>query len=336
MLFPGLEGEDKSPAPLAVHRGSCNPPRHPANQVLPRGKEAQVGPAEADLVAEGLSFANDNVRAVIRRGLEDPQRDGIDAGHEEGACPVDQIGQSIYRLQAAEEVWMLDQDAGNLLIEMLFEDVQAHGPVRGGNFHKLQIPASQVGSHHLPVDGMDGSRRQNFPPPCCPASHDSRFRKGRRPIVHGGVGHIHARQQTDHRLVFVNSLEHALADLRLVGRVGGEKLRAAQNVADGPGNQVIIGAGAAKAHILIEIGVATAKFEEVGPDFPLRHRLRQVQLPLEPGLGRHILKKLLHRFQSKGIQHPLPVLIGNRGKTHLLYTSLASFILRLALGTHRR
>ncbi len=65
-----------------------------------------------------------------------------------------------------------------------------------------------------------------------------------RAVVHGGVGDLHAGEVRDLGLELEQVLQRALRNLRLVGRVGGQELRALDQVIDGRRDVMAIGAGA--------------------------------------------------------------------------------------------
>ena len=64
-----------------------------------------------------------------------------------------------------------------------------------------------------------------------PPRHRHRFRRRRAFVEHRGVGQIEAGEVSDHRLKVEQRLEPTLADLGLVGRVGGVPRRVLQHVA---------------------------------------------------------------------------------------------------------
>ena len=63
--------------------------------------------------------------------------------------------------------------------------------------------------------------------------HHDRFRGRRGAVIHRGVRHIHAGQQRHLGLELEEILQRALRHLRLVRRVGGQKLAALDQVGKG-------------------------------------------------------------------------------------------------------
>ncbi len=114
---------------------------------------------------------------------------------------------------------------------------QAHDPVarhmrqRRGDVGVLRMQAA--GEHRLfaPRQAM---------------RHQHRLAAGGRAVVHRGVGDLHAGQRRDLGLKLEQDLQRALRDFRLIGRVAGQKFRALDQMIDGRGDVVAIGARAEK------------------------------------------------------------------------------------------
>ena len=88
--------------------------------------------------------------------------------------------------------------------------------------------------------------------------HHHGFRRAGRPVVHAGVGHVHAGELGDHGLELEDGLQRALRDLGLVGRVAGQELAALDQRIDDDRAVVAIGAGAQKAGVVDGILLAGA------------------------------------------------------------------------------
>ena len=63
-------------------------------------------------------------------------------------------------------------------------------------------------------------------------------------VVDGGVTHVHGRQAAHHRLELKDALQSALADLRLVGRVGGHEFGALEDGVHHGRHEVTVSPGA--------------------------------------------------------------------------------------------
>ena len=79
------------------------------------------------------------------------------------------------------------------------------------------------------------------------AGHQAGLGQRAGAVVHAGVGHVHAHQLAGHRLQLEHRLQRALADLRLVRRVGGVVLAAADDVRDRARDEVPVRAAAEEA-----------------------------------------------------------------------------------------
>jgi len=79
-----------------------------------------------------------------------------------------------------------------------------------------------------------------------PRCHHHRLGAGGRAVIEGGAGDGQAGEGGDLSLEFEQDLQRALGDLRLVGRVAGQELRALDDVVDAGRHVVAISAGAAK------------------------------------------------------------------------------------------
>ena len=108
---------------------------------------------------------------------------------------------------------------------------------------KLGIRGEAVGLHDLDDlrmgAGGDVSLRA-----LAVLAHGDRLGRGGRAVVVRGVGDVHAGQLADHRLEFKRALQNALADLRLIGSVAGDKLFAGGDGFDDRRDEVAVGARA--------------------------------------------------------------------------------------------
>ncbi len=126
---------------------------------------------------------------------------------------------------------------------------------------------------------MDGPRDED---PCAtgrPAGHQGRFGRGRGTVIVGSRNDVEVHELADERLVFIDALERALADLRLVRRVRGVPLAAQEQLVDGGRRPVAIDTGSQERG---EVGpVASREALEPGRQFEFRLRFRQGQ-PARP------------------------------------------------------
>src|SRR5207248_6303105 len=99
---------------LGVHRLAGDPARHPPNELGPRRQKSIVRTAVGLVVAGGLALADRQRAAVGAWSLEHPERDRIDMGDRQGARAVDRGSKLRCRLEAAEEVRLLEDHARRL------------------------------------------------------------------------------------------------------------------------------------------------------------------------------------------------------------------------------
>ena len=129
-----------------------------------------------------------------------------------------------------------------------FQRVEIEPAALVRNEHDLRIRAKRVGLH-----GLDGFRVE----PRCKqrdvavslAAHGGGFRTSGCAVVDGGVARIHAGELAEHGLVLEDRLQNALADLRLIGRIRGDKRFLCGNAAHHGGDMVPVGARSAKDRV---------------------------------------------------------------------------------------
>ncbi len=202
-------------------------------------------------------------------------------------------------LQMPEEVGVLDGQAGVLL-----------GQAAVGDGVHRQAAAAGVGAHHVGVRRVDAVQEGDAVAARDVAGHEAGLGQGAGAVVHAGVGHVHGHQLADHGLELEHRLQGALADLRLVGGVGGVELRAADDVADDAGDEVAVGAGAQEAcHAVAGDLVAGGQFGHLPHQLLLREGRGQVQ-PLDAQVGRDIGEEVVGAGGADDVQHGAAVLVG--------------------------
>ncbi len=91
---------------------------------------------------------------------------------------------------------------------------------------------------------MNRARGKNFLPAGYFRGEDGRLRHRRGPVVHGRIGDFRAGEMSNHRLVFINRLQDALADFRLIRGVGCVKFSPSDNVPHDWRDKMSVGARA--------------------------------------------------------------------------------------------
>src|SRR6185436_6589655 len=114
VLLARLEREDEAAPALEVARLADDPPRHAADELLPRGKEAVVRAAVRLVVPDRLPFADRHGAAVVARRLEQAERGEVDVRDGEGAGRGRGGGEVRGGLEAAERVRLLEDDGGGV------------------------------------------------------------------------------------------------------------------------------------------------------------------------------------------------------------------------------
>ncbi len=242
MLLSRLQGQHIRAAALVVHRFAGDAAGQGAHHLFLGGHKAQVRPAPAHGDAQRLAFPHGDVKAHLTRGFADAKGYGIDAHDGFSAGLVGQLCHLFRILKQAKEVGLLEVYAGGVSGQIL-KRAQIQHAVLLGKFLKGHIPAPAVG-----LDGVDDLRMRGGGDIDALAAaglgHHDRLCRRRGAVIDGGVAHVHAGQFADHGLVFEDGLQHALADFRLIGRIGGDKFLLGGDRRHNGGDVVVIAAGA--------------------------------------------------------------------------------------------
>ena len=280
VLLAGLQGQDIGAPAFDVGRLTDDPAGHAPHIVGTRGHEAVVGAAVGLVVPRRLPFA-DGERAAVRPGsLEHPERHGVDVRDRQGPGVVRGGGEVGRRLQAAEEIRLLEDDArgvtsgGGQLVRVGHAVAVRH-------LDHLEAEAGRVRLHdlaHLRVErlGDDDAR----------AAGDvlrdvTRVGGDGRAVVAGRVRDVHAGQLADRGLVLEDRLQHALAHLRLVRRVGGQELPARKDGVDDRRHVVVVDPCSEEGKLAARVDVLRRELLEVGDDLLLGESGLEVELAVE-------------------------------------------------------
>ena len=214
------------------------------------------------------------------------------------------LAQSLGILELAEEVGLLHIEGSNLGGEHFLQSLRIRLAVL--HRHHTQLVTGTVAVSAYGVDGVGMGRAgdKGHPAPAVTA-HGGSLGGGGSSVIHGGVGHIHARQLADHGLVLKDRLQKALAHFRLIGRIRREELLLGGNILDDGGDVVVVGACAAKHRgihpVLLRHGGHGAA------DIQLAHPVGDLQRLMQEHLLRHIPKKLPCAGNAHGTEHFLPL-----------------------------
>ena len=150
-------------------------------------------------------------------------------------------------------------------------------------------------------------------------------RHGRWPLVGRRVRHRQARELGDRRLVLEHHLQPALGDLRLVGRVRRQELRALHEHVDQRRDVVVVHPSAEEAQLLFGRAVPRGQLAQVLEDVLLGAARRQLELPAEAhGRGDLAVEDLLQRGHPDRGQHRLEILRCDGGVAAQVALSLAT------------
>ena len=138
---------------------------------------------------------------------------------------MDNTAQGVSVLYIAVIVGLLYIEAGGLRVclQHLFQCCRIRYPVFFRNHDNLCIAAKAVCFHNLD-DARVCSRRDISCGFLSLLTHGNGFRRSRGTVVYGCVGDVHSCEFTEHGLILKYGLEDALADFRLIGRIGSNKL----------------------------------------------------------------------------------------------------------------
>ena len=310
VLLARLQREHEAAPALEVDGLADEAAGDAAHQLGGDGHVAEAGAAEVHRVAERLGLADDDVGAEPAGRLEQAERDRVGDHDEERAGRVRQLGDGGQVLERAEEVGLLDDDRRRVLADGGGEGVQVGGRARQqtDGLRARPVPGRLRGEH-LPVLGVHAGREDDLAAARLHAGEERGLGQRRAAVVHGGVADVHAGELADGRLELEDGLQHALAALRLVGRVGGEELAAADDGVDHGGHVVVVDAGAEEAHQLRRRDVLAGQAPQLGDDLGLTEAGGQRQrLPPAHGL-RDLGEEVVDAGGPDGRQH-LPHVAG--------------------------
>jgi len=129
------------------------------------------------------------------------------------------------------------------------------------------------------------------------------------------VGHVHARQGTDHALILKDALQRALADLGLIGGVGRVELGTVDDLVYHAGHVMVVGSGSQETGKVTGIQVLLAHGLQLGHDLHLGQRLRERQLG-KAAVLRNVVEQVLYPLDANSGQHLGPIRVRVRNVAH--------------------
>jgi hypothetical protein len=316
VLLARLQREREAAGAVEIDGGADEAAGQAAHELVLGSEHAEVGAAEAERHPEPLALAHDDVRALAPRRLQHAEVDRIADHDQQGAGGVGQLGGGRHVLQAAVEVRRLHDQRRGLGAHHAAGGIEIHHARGRRDVAQLQPGAVDVGLHDLAIEWVQPARQRDLGAPVDGVGHERGLGQRRGAVVDRRVGHVHAGQLGDHRLVLVDRAQRALAGLRLVGRVRGEELAAQDHVVDGARHVVIVGAGAEEAGVGVGVRVAGGDAAQVTDEIGLGQRRRQRQRPRQPRLGRNLDEQVLDPAHADRLQHGALVLGGGGQVAH--------------------
>ncbi len=288
MLLAGRQRQHEPAPPVLVDGLAAKPAGHLADEFLPCGEQPEIGTAEIEPVADRLPFGNDDVGAHRAGRAQRAERDRLgDHDDQQRAVLVRQLGKRRQIARAAEQARILDDDAGGFGIDV----IDQFGVRRGRQRDDLMLRVAADRFDHVAVMRVQIAEQQRLLPPRDAMRHQHRFGRRRRAVIHGGVGHFHAGERRDLGLELEQILQRSLRDLRLIGRVRRHEFGALDNVIDGCGHMMLIGAAADEEGHRASRGVAPGQLAERPLDRHLALMAGQSFDPVDEEFGGNVGKQ---------------------------------------------
>ncbi|CUH41249.1 hypothetical protein RUM4293_00117 [Ruegeria atlantica] len=225
VLLAGLQRQAVSLVAARVDRHADDPAGHRPLQLVTGRHIGRVRAAIAHRHAKALGRADGNIRAHLAGGFQQRQRQDVGGNNGNGFVFVQ--GGDLVR-----EVAHMAVGAG--ILEDRAKDRPCVQRVRVGHLH---VDAQRLGAGFDHRDGLrvavlvhEESRVVGLRPATA-FGHRHRFGSSSRLVQKRGIGHVQPGQVADHGLEVQQRLKTALADLGLVGRIGGVPGRVFQDVA---------------------------------------------------------------------------------------------------------
>ena len=311
VLLARLQRQDKTALAARIDRLADDTARQLAHVLRRSGHEAEIRAAPAEGHAKRLALTDGDIRAALLRRFQDAEGNGVTAEDIQRARCMDDLAERFGVLKLAEEVRLLDAHAGDVPgRQKLAQGVRIGLSVLDGDDAQLVARAVAIGADGVDDVGM-GRAGDQLHAALAVAAHGCGLGGGGRAVIDGCIGDVHARQLADHGLIFKDGLEDTLAQLRLIGRVGCQKLLLRRDILHDGGDVVVIGSGAAEnggKHTVLP-----CQLRHGPPHLQLAHAGRQIERPVQIHGRGHIAVELAEVVQADGLQHLLPLFgrVGN-------------------------
>ncbi len=309
MLLARLQGEDIAALARGVYRLADDSPRHPADELLPGREKAVVRPAVRGEVPRRLPFAERDRAPVAGGRLEHAERQRIDVGDRERLGVVRGGRELRCRLETSEDVRLLEDHAGSAL-GCGADLVRVGRAATVRDFDDLEPEARRVRLDDLPHLRIRGLGDDDLRLARRVLRDVARVGGDGRAVVAGRIRDVHAGELADRGLVLEDRLEHALAHLRLVGRVCRQELAALKHRVDDRGNVVVVDPGPEERKFAGRVVVARRELGQMRRELVLGERRLEVERAVEADAGGDVAEELVDRGDADRAQHLLPVGVG--------------------------
>ena len=145
-------GAAPPPTATAAARAAA---RKAAHELFTASHDSQVRPTVEKGGPEGLTFRNSNIDAQFARTLKNSQADRIKDVDHQGSLLMCQFYSSGNVFQAPEEIGMLNDNTGSLVIQFRIQHLQGKGSRGSFQGYQLGFRIAQVGLEDLPIFRVD-------------------------------------------------------------------------------------------------------------------------------------------------------------------------------------
>jgi hypothetical protein len=259
--------------------------------------------------------ADDDVGAHCTRRHDGAQRDDLGEDRDEQRAMGLRLRRDRRQIaQIAEDVRVLDDDAGGLVVD-LREDVLIGRDVRR---HRDDVVAGHLRDRadDVAIMRMQAAREHGLAAPGDAMGHQDRLGGAGRAVIHGGVGDLHLGERRDLRLELEQILQRALRDFRLVGRVACQEFRALDQVIHGRGNMVLVGARTHEERHGRGRDVAAGHAAQDALDLELALGAGQIEWRGQQLAAGHVAEQRVDIGNTDPREHVLAVGIGQREVAH--------------------
>ena len=274
------------------------------------GNDANIRPARTQRQAQRLAFTHDDIGTQLARRFKPAAKQRIDAGSQQHSGLFAGARDRRDVFNHAQCIRALQHDTGYIAGSQQGRHsssiYQASLRMVGNVVHR-DAPRFEVSCQNFAVLRPQGFGHDNAALAAGRAHHPAGFSQRRRTVVHRTVHAILAKQTANQYLEFKQRLQQALAHLRLVRCVGGQKLTARHHRVNYSGNVVLIGTTAQEAGMRQGGTVFGSHGAHVAHQFPFAQRGGHIEFAAQAHLRRHISKQLLYGIQPHGCQHGLDV-----------------------------